>query len=171
MDRQQVLTEAHQETVRALEQGRETLARLAGSRVVRRFKPVPDGVKHLAGAVADPGRFWGMAAAGALGGGDPVDDNVAAELAAAAIKAAAARLRVGDFGPVREAMLGQAAWLSATAVRLTAVADEIEPGQRAMEQRAELVKLALRASDQAAKVLASAAALNAIDSNASVKVE
>lgn len=163
------LREVQTEVVKALEDGRRVLASVERSRVGR-YRPIPDCVRPLAEAVADPARFWGLGAAGALGGAAVVESG-AAEMTAAAIRAAAARLAVGDFGPVRESLLGQAAWLGATALRLMALSAEVEAGAKADERRAELVRLALRASDQAAKVMASAAALNAIGSGNTVAVD
>lgn len=164
------LQEVQRETVRALEDGRRVLASVERSRGGSRYNPIPHCIRPLAEAVADPARFWGLAASGALGGGSVIESGVA-EMTAAAIRAAAARLAVGDFGPVREALLGQAAWLGATALRLMALSAEVEPGAKADERRAELVRLALRASDQAAKVMASAAALNAISEGKAVAVD
>jgi hypothetical protein len=162
MSNERGLVDMQRETVRALEDGRRVLAAVQGSRVARgQRSAIPECVRPLADAVADPARFWGLAASGALGGQSVIASG-AAEMTAAAIRAAAARLAVGDYGPAREALVGQAAWLGATAIRLMALSAEVEPGPRAGESQAELVKLALRASDQAAKAMASAAALNAI---------
>ena len=156
------LNEAQQEAVRALEDGRKLLASFADSRVGgRSLSRVPEGVQRLASAVADPAAFWSLAAAGALGDGGEAGAATAATTAVA-IRAAAARLKVGDFGPIREALIGQAGWLAAVAVKLMAAADDIETGYKAAERRAELIRLALRASDSSAKVLTSAAALSAL---------
>lgn len=160
------LAEAQQDAVKALVRGQAVMAsigksRLVGGGSVARFKAVPDGVRHMAGAIADPAKFWGLAATGSLGGGGAAGEQ-ASELAASAIQIAAAKMKVGDFGPVRESLLGQAMWLNATAVRLMALTADVPDGPAADEKRAELVRLSLRASDQAVKVLASAAALNAI---------
>ena len=159
------LNEAQHDAVRALEEGRSLLAIYAESRWGdKALQRVPDGVQHLASAIADPATFWSLAAAGALGGGGEAGVATAATTAAA-IRAAAARLKVGDFGPVREALIGQAGWLAAMAVKLMAAVDDVETGHKAYERRAELIRLALRASDSSAKVLASAAALSAIAVN------
>lgn len=156
------LNEAQQDAVRALEDGRKLLSSYAASRWGGGgLRQVPDGVQHLAAAIADPATFWGLAAAGVLGDGGEVGTTTAATTAAA-IRAAAARLKVGDFGPIREALIGQAGWLAAAAVKLMAAADDVDGGYRPAERRAELIRLALRASDSSARVLASAAALNAL---------
>ena len=167
MDNRNALNEAQHDAVVALEDGQRLLMTIGASRVGQRFKAVPERVKHLAGVVADPARFWGAAATVALGngGGDGVEGKTAADISSIAIRVAAAKLKAGAFDSIREALLGQAAWLSANAVRLMAMADEVE-GHNAHQRRVEFMKLALRASDQAAKVLASAAALNAINGNA-----
>lgn len=159
------LNEAQQEAVRALEEGRGLLALYSESRWGNRsLQRVPVGVQHLASAIADPAAFWSLAAAGVLGD-EGAGGTATAAATAAAIRVAAARLKVGDFGPIRESLIGQAGWLAAAAVKLMAAADDIEPGYKANERRAELVRLALRASDSSAKVLASAAALNALAVN------
>lgn len=161
------LDETQREAVKVLEEGRKLLADHAGSRWggagVRRGSP---GVQHLATAIADPAAFWSLAAAGSLGGecGGAAAQATAVAMATA-IKAAAVRLKVGDFGPIREALIGQAGWLAATAVKLMAAADAVEPGYKSHEKQAELIRLALRASDSSAKVLASATALSAIAVN------
>jgi hypothetical protein len=159
---EETLTDASREIVRSMEDAQRVMAK--GSRVGGKFQPVPDGMRQLAAAVADPAKFWALASAGTAGG-----DLVTAEMTTATIRATAARLAVGDFGPVREALLGQAAWLSVQAVRLTALTEQCS-GTNAEQARAELVKLALRASEQAAKVLASAAALEAVTGGKPVAV-
>lgn len=150
-------TEARREIVRALEDSRRVVASVERSRCVGVGAGRGSGsMQPLAATIGDPARFWGMAAAGSLSG-----DMATAEIVAAAIRAAAAKLALGDFGPAREALIGQAGWLAAAAVKLLVAADDIESGYKAAERRAELVRLALRASDSSAKVWASAAALSA----------
>lgn len=167
MDR---MTETQHETMRAIENGRDAIARLMQSRGGKGFQPVPDGVRHLASAIHDPAKFWGAAAAGSLGGGEVADGRTAAELSAAAIRAAAAKLAIGDYSPVRESLIGMSAWLSAEAVRLANLTEQVS-GQKAEEKRAELIRLSLKATDQAAKTLAAAAALNAIDTGKGVTID
>lgn len=150
--------ESRRELIRALEDSRRVVASVERSRVGGQVARAGAGsMQPLAAAIGDPARFWGMAAAGSLSG-----DMATAEIVAAAIRAAAARLAMGDLNPVREALIGQAGWLAAAAVKLLAAAEDIEPGYRAAERRAELVRLALKASDSSAKVLTSAAALSAL---------
>lgn len=148
------------EIVRAFEDGRRTIAAL---KTMSRCDPVRlNELEGMAAVVADPAQFWAQAALGAVqaDAGQP-------ELVAASIRASAARLSSGDHGGVREALLGQAAWLSAIAVRLAA-AEVSGPGHH--EAKAAYLKLALRAAESAAKCLASAAALEAVASgNAQVK--
>lgn len=154
--------EARRELIRALEDSRRVVASVERSRgIVGMLGHGSASLQPLAAAIGDPARFWSMAAAGSMSG-----DMATAEIVAAAIRAAAAKLALGDFSPVREALIGQAGWLAAAAVRLMAAADDIEQGYKANERRAELVRLALRASDSTAKILASAAALSAIAVNA-----
>lgn len=162
------LTEAQQEAVKALERGKGVIASLARSRVVSGFNAVPSSLHPLAGAIANPAKFWGMAAVDSLTNGENTSEQD--ELLEASIKLAAAKLKSGDFEFIRESLLGQATWLHATAVRLMALTAEVPDGPNADEKRAELVRLSLKASDQAAKLLASAAALNAIGGGAGVTV-
>lgn len=153
-------TEARREIVRALEDSRRVVASVERSRGFRGGAGASGSLQPLAASIGDPAAFWSMAAAGSMSG-----DLATAEIVAAAIRASAARLAMGDLKPVREALIGQAGWLAAAAVKLMAAAEDIESGYRAAERRAELVRLALKASDSSAKVLTSAAALNALAGN------
>lgn len=155
--------EARREIIRALEDSRRVVTSVERSRGLGvGVAGVSRSMQPLAAAIGDPARFWSMAAAGSMSG-----DMATAEIVAAAIRALAAKLALGDFNPIREALIGQAGWLAAAAVKLMAAADDIESGYKAAERRAELVRLALRASDSSAKVLASAAALSVLSGSGS----
>ena len=151
------------EVLAALESGREVITRLQSMgwtlKAGRRGQLVPMQVAALAGSLASPADCWARAAVGTLDGLN-IEDQ--ATLVASSIKVAAAKLKAGDLDPAREALIGQAGWLGALAVRLEALAAEVPSEHGAAQEREGLIKLALRAADAAGKAMASAAALNAI---------
>ena len=165
------LSAAHAEAVEALEGSRELIAKLRSRgwalRVGQRGQLVPGQVAMLAASLASPSDFWARAAVGTLSGLNPDEE---ASLAADSIRLTAAQLKGGNLDPVREALIGQGAWLGAIAVRLEAQASEVPDGHGAAQEREGLIKLALRAAEASSKSTASAAALNAIRGGAGVTV-
>ena len=148
----ETFSQAQQEMIQALQDGRRTLAAI--SRV-----GTGDQVRHgelggMAAALADPAAFWAQAAGGVVQA-----DQGQVELTAAAIRATAAKLAACDMTAIREALVGQAGWLSAMSLRLAAV-EVSGPGKH--EAQVNYLKLSLRAAESAAKNLASAAALDAV---------
>ncbi len=154
----EILNESQREIIRALEDGRRTIATLSR---VGKSDPVRVGqMQGLASALVDPAKFWAQAAAGEVQA-----DAATVELTAATIRASAAKLALGDYQAVREALIGQAAWLSAMAVRLSVTTVE---GCGKHAATVDYLKLSLRAAECAAKNLASAAALEALNSGKAV---
>lgn len=159
------------EVLAALESGREVITRLQSLgwslKAGRRGQLVPMQVAALAGSLASPADFWARAAVGTLDGLNIEDQAV---LVSSSIRVAAAKLKAGDLDPAREALVGQAGWLGALAVRLEALAAEVQNEHGGAQEREGLIKLALRAAEASSKAMASAAALNAIRGGADVTV-
>lgn len=159
--------DANLEALRAVEAGRRIAERALK---LRRGGQATGGGQSLAitggdlgRLVASPAAFW--AAACAVKAGDPD----AVEAMAAGVRMTAAQLSAGDFGQVREALIGQSAWLGMLAVDLVASADDCRRGNG--EEAERLLRLALAAQRQAAQTLASAAALSRLEAAGSVTVE
>lgn len=165
------LSAAHAEAVEALEGSRELIEKLRSRgwslRVGQRGQMIPGQVAALAASLASPSDFWARAAVGTLEGLNPEE---ATTLVTANIKLTAAQLKAGNLDPAREALIGQAAWLGALAVRLEGLAAEVPNDHGAAQEREGLIKLALRAAEASSKAMASAAALNAIRGGADVTV-
>lgn len=165
------LSATHAEAIEALEESRALIEKLRSRgwslRVGQRGQLVSGQVSALAASLASPSDFWARAAVGTLEGLSPDEE---ATMAAASIKLTAAQLKGGNLDPIREGLVGQAAWLGALAVRLEGLAAEVQDGHGAAQEREGLIKLALRAAESSSKAMASAAALNAIRGGADVTV-
>lgn len=168
---QKNLSRAHAEAVEALEGSRELIGKLRSRgwslQVRQRGQLVPGQVAALASSLASPADFWARAAVGTLEGLCAEDE---ASLTSSSIKLTAAQLKAGNLDPIREALVGQATWLGALAVRLEGLAAEVQNDHGAAHEREGLIKLALRAAEASNKALASAAALNAIRAGQDVRV-
>lgn len=168
---QKKLSKTHAEAVEALEGSRELIEKLRSRgwslRVGQRGQLVPGQVAALAASLASPSDFWARAAVGTLEGLG-VEDGAA--LISSSIKLTAAQLKGGNLDPIREALVGQATWLGALAVRLEGLAAEVQNEHGGAQEREGLIKLALRAAEGSSKAMASAAALNAIRGGADVTV-
>lgn len=168
---QKNLSKAHVEAVEALEGSRELIDKLRSRgwslRVGQRGQLVPGQVAALAASLASPSDFWARAAVGTLEGLNAEEE---ATLVTASIKLTAAQLKGGNLDPIREALVGQATWLGALAVRLEGLAAEVQNDHGATQEREGLIKLALRAAEASSKAMASAAALNAIRAGQDVMV-
>lgn len=111
---------------------------------------------ELGGLLATPGAFWAAAQASVmLGDGDTV------KAIGLEVKLAAAKLAGGDYGFVRETLLGQAGWLGIVAYRTMQRAENFPEGH---DKAVALMKLALRAQQQAMMAAGAAAALNKLES-------
>lgn len=165
------LSKAHAEAVQALEGSRELIEKLrsrgCAMRVGQRGQLVPGQVAVLAASLASPADFWARAAVGTLEGLNAEDE---ATLVTASIKLTVAQMKGGNLDPIREALIGQAVWLGALAVRLEGLAADVQDSHGSAQEREGLIKLALRAADASGKALASASALNAIRGGADVTV-
>lgn len=165
------LSAAHADAVAALEGSRDLISKLQSRgltlKVGRRGQMVSGQVAALASSLASPADFWARAAVGTLEGVNSEDE---AALISSSIKLTAVRLKGGDLDPIREALVGQAAWLGALAVRLEGLAAEVQDDHGATQEREGLIKLSLRAAEASSKALASAAALNAIRAGQDVTV-
>lgn len=154
------LIAAQVEASQALEAGQRLADRWAK---MTRGQPVPEQLPGAAlGAwLSSPAEFWSTAATCTVNG-----DGGSVAPQALAIKLAAAKLAVGDYDFVRQSLLGQSFWLSALAVRLEAEATL----NKNLDARIAKTKLALAAQRQAAQALATAAALNKLQSADAVTV-
>lgn len=149
----------HEGLIEAQQQAAAALS--AGERLAQRMGAVGDNtMSALARTCDDPAMFWTSATAITVRG--------AAQLEAihCSIKRASAALAVGDYAHVREALLGQATWLSTVAVTLMA---RVENTQR-LDRVEGTIRLALAAQRQAAQALCSAAALSKLNEAESVSV-
>lgn len=163
------LIEAQVMAASALEAGAKYAAKVeslvAGviaGRQTGRQPAIRSGAAALGTKLANPAAFWSGAAALQFseGGGD------VAEPLAFATKYAAARLAAGDMEFVRESLIGQAQWCGVLAVKLAQNAD----AESRFDRSVSLLKLSLQAQRQAAAALATAAALNKLESADSVTV-
>lgn len=144
------LIEVQQQAAAALEAGQKLAARAAARRTGGNMPERPGGAA-LGALLANPGAFWsGAAVCESFGDGEAV------EPLALATRYAAARLAAGDFGFVRETLIGQANWAGVLAVKLAQRAENEAKPDNAMPW----LKMALQAQRQAAAALCSAAALN-----------
>lgn len=155
------LIEVQKDAARALEAGAKLAQRVAAR---RHGHDVPDKPSSaaLGALLGNPGVFWSGATAIEAGG-----DSETVRPMLLALKYAGARLAVGDYNFVREALLGQSQWLSVVAAKLMQRAGETRNHQASVD----LIKLSLSAQRQAAGALATAAALGRLQGADAVSVE
>lgn len=159
MDKDQLI-EAHKNAAAALVAGQRLAAKVAARpRTGReRSRLVMDA---LGGSLANPAEFWSAASTiEARGDGTGVNALVLSN------SYAAARLAAGDFGFIRESLLGQAGWCSVLAVKLAAEA----AGEPQTDKATQLYKLSMQAQRQAAQALATVAALNRLADTEAVSI-
>lgn len=151
------LIEVHKQAASALAAG----AAMANNLKARRMglprgelPAYPQGAE-LGGLLATPGAFWASAQAGVMMGDGDTVRAIGLET-----KLASAKLAGGDYGFVRETLLGQAGWLGVVAYRTMARAETFPEGS---DKAMAMVKLALQAQRQAMMAVASAAALNKLE--------
>lgn len=154
------LIAAQVEAAQALEAGQRLADRWAK---MTRGEPMPEKLPGAAlGAwLSSPAEFWSAATTCTANG-----DGESVLPQALAIKLAAAKLAVGDFDFARQSLVGQSLWLSALAVKLEAEAAQAKN----LDGKVPRIKLALAAQRQAAQALATAAALNKLQTAEAVTV-
>jgi hypothetical protein len=164
------LIEAQAKAASALEDGAKFSAKvgnlvagMVASKRAAMEQPIRPEVKALGVQIANPSAFWSGAAVLQFSADG---DRGMAEPLAMATKYAAARLAAGDLDFVRESLLGQAQWCGVLAVKLAQNAD----AEVKLDRSVSLLKMALQAQRQSAAALATAAALNKLESADSVTV-
>jgi hypothetical protein len=117
---------------------------------------------HNRDMVGSPGKFWAHRVwdTWSAGGGDEEERNAMVDSVALSIRLLATDALAGNTGRVGETLVGQAAWLSALAVRLEhqAWTEPYSPSNQ--DRQIKLIRLAIQAQRQAAQTLYSVAALN-----------
>ncbi len=144
------LIELHVEAAAVFDAG-QRLAAQAAKRPVSGRERGRLCTQLLGAALSKPSQFW--AGASVI---EAHSETEQFETLALSVRLASAEMRVGNLDFVRESLIGQASWASVLAVKLAAQA-EVEGSP---EKQGPLIKLALKAQQQAAQALATAAALN-----------
>ncbi len=136
------------------------LAAQAASKWNGRPAPSNPDAAALGALLGNPAAFWaGAAAVEGMGEADAVEPMMLA------VKYAAARIESGDLSYARESLIGQAQWASVLAVKLAHSASSAKH-----DRATSLIKLALAAQRQASAAIATAAALNKLQSSDRVAV-
>lgn len=147
------LIEIQKDAASALDAGARLAARASARRNGAELQEPPTAAA-LGAFIANPGVFWAGASAIEGGGNEGTVLPIAL-----ATRYASAKLAAGDFGFVRESLVGQSQWLGVLAIQMAQKANAEKIPDRAMG----FMKLALAAQRQAATTLATAAALNKFD--------
>ncbi len=151
------LIEMQRETAAVLDAGQRIAAQAAKRPVTGRERGRLC-TRLLGVALSKPSEFWAGACVI-----ESRSETEQIEALALSVRLASVQMRAGNLDFVRESLIGQAQWAGVLAVKLAAQAE----GEAKPERQEAVIKLALKAQQQAAQALATAAALNKlVDSDA-----